>query len=187
MAPARSRRSAIWPAASASAAPSSSPTTASSRPGRIGALVATLSTAGIECTPWSGFSANPDSAMIEHGRAFAAQLGIDSLIGLGGGSSLDAAKGINFVLADGGTMKDYWGYGKATQPLLPMLGIPATTRHRRRSAILRAHQRPRNPRQNGLRRSHGFVSLRRARPAADALAAPGCPRRRRLRRLESRR
>jgi alcohol dehydrogenase len=65
--------------------------------------------------------------MIEHGRAFAAQLGIDSLIGLGGGSSLDAAKGVNFVLTNGGTMKDYWGYGKATQPLLPMLGIPATT------------------------------------------------------------
>jgi alcohol dehydrogenase len=95
--------------------------------GHIAALVATLSTAGVECTPWSGFSANPDSAMIEHGRAFAAQLGIDSLIGLGGGSSLDAAKGVNFVLTNGGTMKDYWGYGKATQPLLPMLGIPATT------------------------------------------------------------
>lgn len=95
--------------------------------GHIGALIATLSAAGVECSPWSNFSANPDSAMIEHGRQFAAHLEIDSIIGLGGGSSLDAAKGVNFVLTNGGTMKDYWGYGKATKPLLPMIGIPATT------------------------------------------------------------
>ena len=95
--------------------------------GHIAALVASLSEAGVECSPWSNFSANPNSAMIERGREFAAQLEIDSLIGLGGGSSLDATKGINFVLTNGGTMKEYWGYGKATQPLLPMIGIPATT------------------------------------------------------------
>ena len=40
--------------------------------------------------------------MIEAGRAFAAAHGIDSIIGLGGGSSLDCAKGINFVLTNGG-------------------------------------------------------------------------------------
>ncbi len=95
--------------------------------GHIASLIATLSAAGVEATPWRNFGVNPDSAMIEHGREFASHLNIDSLIGLGGGSSLDAAKGINFVLTNGGTMKDYWGYGKATQPLLPMIGIPATT------------------------------------------------------------
>ena len=51
---------------------------------------------------------------------------IDSLIGLGGGSSLDCAKGINFLLTNGGTMADYRGYGKATTPLLPMIGVPTT-------------------------------------------------------------
>ena len=64
--------------------------------------------------------------MVEAGSAFAAPLGVDSMIGLGGGSSLDCAKGINFLLTNGGTMADYRGYGKAATPLLPMIGIPTT-------------------------------------------------------------
>ena len=40
---------------------------------------------------------------------------------------MDCAKGINFLLTNGGRMQDYWGYGKATQPMLPMIGIPTTT------------------------------------------------------------
>jgi alcohol dehydrogenase len=51
---------------------------------------------------------------------------IDCLIGLGGGSSLDTAKGCNFILTNGGEMKDYWGTGKATKPMLPMIAIPTT-------------------------------------------------------------
>ena len=65
--------------------------------------------------------------MIEAGRAFAAPLNVDSIIGLGGGSSLDCAKGINFLLTNGGQMQDYRGYGKASQPMLPMIGIPTTS------------------------------------------------------------
>ena len=64
--------------------------------------------------------------MVDAGRAFAAPLGVDSIVGLGGGSSLDCAKGINFLLTNGGTMADYRGYGKATTPLLPMIGVPTT-------------------------------------------------------------
>jgi len=47
-------------------------------------------------------------------------------VGLGGGSSLDCAKGINFLLTNGGRMADYLGYGKAREPLLPMIAIPTT-------------------------------------------------------------
>jgi alcohol dehydrogenase len=65
--------------------------------------------------------------MVEEGRRFAAPLAIDSLAALGGGSSLDCAKGVNFVLTNGGTMRDYWGYGKASRPLLPMIGVPTTS------------------------------------------------------------
>lgn len=85
-----------------------------------------LSAYGIESVTFRDFDANPDSAMVEAGRAFAAPHGVDSIIGLGGGSSMDCAKGINFVLTNGGTMKDYWGHGKATKPMLPMIGIPTT-------------------------------------------------------------
>jgi len=85
-----------------------------------------LEACGIEIFSFHGFAENPDSEMVEAGRAFASSLKIDSIIGLGGGSSLDCAKGINFVLTNGGTMRDYWGHGKASRPLLPMIGIPTT-------------------------------------------------------------
>ena len=51
---------------------------------------------------------------------------IDLIIGLGGGSAMDCAKGVNFLLTNGGKMEDYWGVNKATQPMLPAIGIPTT-------------------------------------------------------------
>ena len=51
---------------------------------------------------------------------------IDFLVGLGGGSSMDTAKGCNFLLTNGGRMEDYWGVGKATRPMLPLIAIPTT-------------------------------------------------------------
>src|SRR6185436_5126503 len=59
-------------------------------------------------------------------RRFAERLRVDSIVGLGGGSSLDCAKGINFLLTNGGSIGDYRGYGKAATPLLPMIGVPTT-------------------------------------------------------------
>ena len=64
--------------------------------------------------------------MVEAGRVHAAAFGIDSIVALGGGSSLDCAKGINFVLTNGGTMRDYRGFGKAAEPMLPSIGVPTT-------------------------------------------------------------
>jgi alcohol dehydrogenase len=85
-----------------------------------------LNDAGIEVFTFSDFTADPDSAIIELGRAFAAPFSVDSIVGLGGGSSLDCAKGINFLLTNGGQIQDYLGYGKTTKPLLPMIGVPTT-------------------------------------------------------------
>jgi alcohol dehydrogenase len=80
----------------------------------------------IETFSFHDFGADPDSDALERGKSFAAALDVDSIIGLGGGSSLDCAKAINFLLSNGGTMADYRGYGKATEPLLPMIGVPTT-------------------------------------------------------------
>jgi len=88
--------------------------------------VALLSEAGVAAYAFHDFSPNPDTEMVEAGRVFAAGRGIDSLVALGGGSSLDCAKGINFVLTNGGSMRDYWGFAKAARPMLPMIAIPTT-------------------------------------------------------------
>jgi alcohol dehydrogenase len=76
--------------------------------------------------PFHDFGSNPDADMVEIGRAFAARERIDSIVAWGGGSSLDCAKGINFVLTNGGTMSEYRGYGKAARPMLPMIAVPTT-------------------------------------------------------------
>jgi alcohol dehydrogenase len=85
-----------------------------------------LKKSSIEVESFTDFDVNPDSAIIEKGCAVAAPLEVDSIVGLGGGSSLDCAKGINFLLTNGGRMQDYLGYGKATKPMLPMIGLPTT-------------------------------------------------------------
>ena len=94
--------------------------------GHVAAVRRSLEAAAIAVVPFHDFGENPDSAMIEAGRAFASPHNVDSVVALGGGSSLDAAKGINFLLTNGGTMADYRGYGKARTPLRPMIGIPTT-------------------------------------------------------------
>jgi alcohol dehydrogenase len=94
--------------------------------GHVDEALAPLRAAGIEVAAFHDFEVNPDTSMVEAGRAFAAANQVDSIIGLGGGSSLDCAKGINFLLTNGGVMQDYLGYGKATRPFLPMIGIPTT-------------------------------------------------------------
>jgi alcohol dehydrogenase len=85
-----------------------------------------LRSAGVAVAGFHDFEANPDGHMVQAGAAVAREAGSDSLVGLGGGSSLDCAKGIGFLLAGGGTIRDYWGYGKAVRPLPPMIGVPTT-------------------------------------------------------------
>jgi alcohol dehydrogenase class IV len=87
---------------------------------------ASLEAAGVDAIEFSDFGPNPDADMIETGKRFAAGKRIDSIIGLGGGSSLDCAKGINFLLTQGGVIHDFQGYGKAAKPMLPMIGVPTT-------------------------------------------------------------
>jgi alcohol dehydrogenase len=87
---------------------------------------ALLHAAGIAAFRFHDFNANPDSRMVEAGRVFAAASRADAIVAIGGGSSLDCAKGINFVLTNGGHIRDYRGYGKAPRPMLPMIGVPTT-------------------------------------------------------------
>jgi alcohol dehydrogenase len=91
-------------------------------------IVAAGLTRDIECAAvFQDFAENPDTAMVERGRRFAAPLEIDSIIAVGGGTSMDCAKAINFVLTNGGDMRQYRGHAPTAQPMLPMIGIPTTT------------------------------------------------------------
>jgi len=86
-----------------------------------------LAEAGIEVFLYDRVQENPTSAHVEDCRDFAlAAGGVDLIVGLGGGSAMDCAKGTNFLVSNGGEMKDYWGKGLAIQPMLPSIGIPTT-------------------------------------------------------------
>jgi alcohol dehydrogenase len=94
--------------------------------GHVGRACASLAAAGLEVTVFDGVRENPTTRDVDACLDVARSLGIDVLIGLGGGSSLDTAKGCNFLLTNGGRMQDYWGVGKATREMLPLIAVPTT-------------------------------------------------------------
>jgi alcohol dehydrogenase class IV len=63
---------------------------------------------------------------VDRGLAVAKAKDVNLIVALGGGSAMDCAKGINFLLTNGGQMRDYWGVGKATKPMLLSIAIPTT-------------------------------------------------------------
>lgn len=94
--------------------------------GHVARAVKSLSDAGLEVEVFDGARENPSTVEVELAVATARRFRPDLLIGLGGGSSLDTAKGANFILAGGGSMQDYWGTGKGRGTFLPLIGIPTT-------------------------------------------------------------
>lgn len=81
---------------------------------------------GLRVILFSDVHENPTTRDVANCLEVARSAPIDLIIGLGGGSSLDTAKGCNFLLTNGGEMRDYWGVGKATKPMLPLIAIPTT-------------------------------------------------------------
>jgi alcohol dehydrogenase len=85
-----------------------------------------LQDAGLDVLVFDEVGENPTSVHVEVGAAFARDRDIDLIVAVGGGSAMDCAKGLNFLLSNGGKMADYKGFGKATKPMLPSIGIPTT-------------------------------------------------------------
>lgn len=85
-----------------------------------------LRAAGLDVSVFDEVRENPTSVQVEVGAAFARDRQIDLIVAVGGGSAMDCAKGLNFLLTNGGRMADYKGFGKATRPMLPSIGVPTT-------------------------------------------------------------
>lgn len=89
--------------------------------------IAALEAVGIDVTLFDQVQPNPTTDDVERGLALAKERAIDLIVAIGGGSAMDCAKGVNFLLTNGGQMRDYWGVGKATRPMLPLIAIPTTS------------------------------------------------------------
>ena len=85
-----------------------------------------LESAGIPVSIFDQSKENPTESDAAACRDLAREKRFDCIVALGGGSSMDTAKACNFLLTNGGAMRDYHGYGKATQPMLPLIAIPTT-------------------------------------------------------------
>ena len=94
--------------------------------GHAGRATTLLEDAGVACTVYDRTKANPAERDILAAAEFAREASPDCFVGLGGGSSMDTAKGCNFLLTNGGSMSDYKGYGHARTALLPFIGVPTT-------------------------------------------------------------
>lgn len=81
---------------------------------------------GLQVGLFSQVIENPTALEVEACHRQAQELGCDGLVGLGGGSSLDTARACNFLLTQGGRIQDFWGSGKASRPMLPMIAVPTT-------------------------------------------------------------
>ncbi|MBI9090077.1 MAG: iron-containing alcohol dehydrogenase [Desulfobacterium sp.] len=75
---------------------------------------------------YSDISPNPRDKEIEKGALLYKKHGCDVVLTLGGGSPMDAAKGIALVASNGGRVNDYEGANRIKRPLPPMIFIPST-------------------------------------------------------------
>ena len=90
-------------------------------------LVDALTQAGLQTRVFDGTIAELPveciASAVEAGKAIDADL----VIGIGGGSCLDAAKVAAVLLAHGGRISDYYGEFKVPGPVLPLISLPTTS------------------------------------------------------------
>lgn len=85
-----------------------------------------LKNAGVETFIFEGVEANPSVETINKGTKLAKEKKCEVIVGLGGGSPLDAAKGIAILSANPGSLVDYFGRNRIKKNLLPVVAIPTT-------------------------------------------------------------
>jgi alcohol dehydrogenase len=94
--------------------------------GWVQQLSAHLAAADLQPTVWSGVTPNPKDHEVAAGYRQYIESGCDVLIAIGGGSCMDAAKGIAILTSNGGHILDYAGVDRVTRAIPPMLMIPTT-------------------------------------------------------------
>lgn len=90
-------------------------------------LVDRLKQSGLAVTVFDGTIAELPVECIARGVEAGRVAGVDLVVGIGGGSCLDAAKVAALLLAHGGRASDYYGEFKVPGPVLPLIAMPTTS------------------------------------------------------------
>lgn len=85
-----------------------------------------LEQGGIRYTVWHGVTPNPKDYEVHAGAETYLSAGCDAILGIGGGSVIDAAKAVALLVSNGGEIQFYEGVDTITKPLPPMVMIPTT-------------------------------------------------------------
>lgn len=93
--------------------------------GLLDRVVSYLEKEDIECLIFDKVQSNPLTTTAEEGAIFAKEKGCDVVVALGGGSTIDAAKGIAFMAVNDGNVTDYI-FGKAQIGALPIIAVTTT-------------------------------------------------------------
>jgi choline dehydrogenase len=89
--------------------------------------VGALRAAGLDPVVFDEVRANPPIALVDRGAGIYGSERADGLIGLGGGSSIDTAKGIGVVAEHGGSILDYeFGRKPIERRIPPLVAVPTT-------------------------------------------------------------
>ncbi|RZU47947.1 alcohol dehydrogenase [Fluviicoccus keumensis] len=94
--------------------------------GLLEPALASLAKAGIPVTIYSDVVADPPEAKVLDSLQMARDAGIDGVIGLGGGSSMDVAKVIALLTKSAQTLPEVYGVGNAKGTRLPLIQVPTT-------------------------------------------------------------
>lgn len=81
---------------------------------------------GVTSVLFDKVTPNPLTTTVYEGARIALEEGCDLVIALGGGSSLDAAKGIAFQTVNGGDINEYIYGRKTSDEALPIIAVPTT-------------------------------------------------------------
>ncbi len=90
-----------------------------------------LSAQGVKSLVYDKVTPNPESDQVDEAAAICRDMGVDMVVGLGGGSAIDTAKGVALCAANEGSIWDYMatGSGKGREienPALPIIAVPTT-------------------------------------------------------------
>jgi alcohol dehydrogenase class IV len=94
--------------------------------GLLESVELSLKTGGIDYLIYGKVEPEPSSRIIDEGAALYKSESCDIIVGVGGGSSLDVAKGISILAANQGRILDYIGVDTVPQKGAPMILLPTT-------------------------------------------------------------
>jgi alcohol dehydrogenase class IV len=95
--------------------------------GWVDELLGYLGDTGLRPVVWSEVTPNPKDHEITAAYEHYVEEGADVLVAVGGGSCIDAAKGVAILSGNGGGIIDYAGVDQVTNPIPPLLMIPSTS------------------------------------------------------------